>query len=431
MLFISFLMFSQQEDGTPPVLNWITVTPETVANGETITVQINVTDDLSGISHVGAYLGNPNDALYENLNGYFSYIGDDTYEATVTINEWAISGEWFISSLYLVDNAGNSNEPDTAEYFTVNSTTPDADAPTINSITITPDTVNNGDEITIQINVTDEVSGVAHVGAYLGNPNNALYENLNGVFTYIGDNIYEVTVSINDWAISGEWFVSSLYVVDNAGNSIEPDTIEYFTVNSTTPDADAPTLNWITITPDEVNNGDTITVQINVTDEVSGVSHVGAYLGSPNDVLYENLNGYFSYIGDDTYEATVSINEWAISGEWFISTLYLVDFAGNSNEPDTIEYFTVINTTLSTDDAEFLLTDKISIYPNPTADKVFIKAEIKDDIEEMSLYDFSGRKILTNKDNFDIIDISTYKSGVYFLQLKTNQGALAKQVVKQ
>ena len=223
-------VFSQVEDSIPPILNWITVTPASVHNNDTITIQMNVTDDVSGVSHVGAYLGSPDNSLYQNLNGGFKNIGNNTYETKVKISNWAISGQWFISSIYLVDKAGNNKSPNDKKYFTVNSTSPDANAPTLNWITITPTTVHNNDTITVQMNVTDDVSGVSHVGAYLGSPDNSLYQNLNGGFKNIGNNTYETKVKINNWAISGQWFISSLYMVDKAGNNYSPNDKKYFTV---------------------------------------------------------------------------------------------------------------------------------------------------------------------------------------------------------
>ncbi len=76
------------------------------------------------------------------------------------------------------------------------------------------------------------------------------------------------------------------------------------------------------------------------------------------------------------------------------------------------------------------------IYPNPTSG-IFKVQKINSSQEalELSVYDISGKKvksqIITPKDKELIIDIENEKSGVYFIQVRTNDKMLFGKVLKE
>ncbi len=59
-------------------------------------------------------------------------------------------------------------------------------------------------------------------------------------------------------------------------------TLATFNVNSSTPEDVSPEINSITITPNSINNRDTVTVLINTTDDVSGVERIQVDMKNPN-----------------------------------------------------------------------------------------------------------------------------------------------------
>lgn len=79
-------------------------------------------------------------------------------------------------------------------------------------------------------------------------------------------------------------------------------------------------------------------------------------------------------------------------------------------------YTFTIQNTLSIDDN--LFDNTFSIYPNPTNSKVNIKSENK--FDEFEIYNVLGQKVLTSRisENQEI-DMSSLKSGTYFLKLKS------------
>jgi hypothetical protein len=70
---------------------------------------------------------------------------------------------------------------------------------------------------------------------------------------------------------------------------------------------------------------------------------------------------------------------------------------------------------------------RIYVYPNPTANRIYIQAE---SITKAELFDLMGRKVMeTNQDQIDIINMS---SGSYILQVTTqNNTTETFKIIKQ
>ena len=75
------------------------------------------------------------------------------------------------------------------------------------------------------------------------------------------------------------------------------------------------------------------------------------------------------------------------------------------------------------------MQDNVIIYPQPVSNilKVSTNAEIKN----YFIYDISGRKIMQGGKNAVTIDVSGLKSGVYYIELQTNQGKITKKFIKK
>ena len=77
-------------------------------------------------------------------------------------------------------------------------------------------------------------------------------------------------------------------------------------------------------------------------------------------------------------------------------------------------------------------TTSLNIYPNPANDRIFIEAETE--IEDVVLYDIYGRvQNLRNSETQKLrnsIDISSLKSGFYFVKINTEKGNIVKRIIK-
>ena len=61
-----------------------------------------------------------------------------------------------------------------------------------------------------------------------------------------------------------------------------------------------------------------------------------------------------------------------------------------------------------------------SIYPNPANDKIFIQNNDDSSVENIIVFDISGKKILEQNNNFTSINIQNLETGIYFLQIKSD-----------
>ena len=68
----------------------------------------------------------------------------------------------------------------------------------------------------------------------------------------------------------------------------------------------------------------------------------------------------------------------------------------------------------------------LKIYPNPTNGQVQIESE--SEIEWVNVFDISGRKVLTSKEQ--IIDLSYLNSGIYIFKIKTRNESITKKIFK-
>ena len=80
------------------------------------------------------------------------------------------------------------------------------------------------------------------------------------------------------------------------------------------------------------------------------------------------------------------------------------------------------------------LNDKMSglgIYPNPVNDILFIKNTDNLSIDRISVFDFSGKPILTVYENFNQINVDLLADGIYVLQISSGSKNFMKKIIKQ
>ncbi|WP_347923007.1 choice-of-anchor D domain-containing protein [Pontimicrobium sp. SW4] len=89
----------------------------------------------------------------------------------------------------------------------------------------------------------------------------------------------------------------------------------------------------------------------------------------------------------------------------------------------------LITSALSVDD-EFL-QKSINVYPNPVVDELYIDIESSIEVEDVKVYDVSGKLLRTLTLINKKINFSNVYSGLYFIKVRTNQGSLTKIIVKK
>ncbi|WP_178989217.1 YCF48-related protein [Winogradskyella schleiferi] len=82
--------------------------------------------------------------------------------------------------------------------------------------------------------------------------------------------------------------------------------------------------------------------------------------------------------------------------------------------------------TLSNEEA-ILNNNKLTIYPNPT--KRVLNINIDESIDEILIYDLTGKQLLT-KENSKTIDVSNLRNGIYIVKIYSNNSIISKHFIK-
>jgi hypothetical protein len=180
----------------------------------------------------------------------------------------------------------------------------------------------------------------------------------------------------------------------------------------------------------------TITVQDNIAPVVTCPTDITIDPGVGN--LYEVPN--FFTTGDASAEDNCTnpvtiISQNPAVGEMLEDGVYEVtliaeDEYGNIGE---CTFSLTVETTLGIQGNT--LENSIRIYPNPAKNEVTIAKNKAISLENVTIYDITGRLIntvdLKNMGEKQTIEISQLESGVYFLQINSEKANITKQLIKE
>ena len=131
-----------------------------------------------------------------------------------------------------------------------------------------------------------------------------------------------------------------------------------------------------------------------------------------SDLIYIGISGNTNYKGNlkGGVDDIRIYNRVLTSAE--VTTLY--------NEPNP--------TTVGLTNIEFE-KNTISIYPNPTTDKIYLNSDLK--INTVEVYDVMN-KLVVKQTNFNMIDLKQCAAGIYFLKTYAEQGLIiTKKIIKE
>jgi Subtilase family/Secretion system C-terminal sorting domain len=97
--------------------------------------------------------------------------------------------------------------------------------------------------------------------------------------------------------------------------------------------------------------------------------------------------------------------------------------------------FRLADSSTDSNQQEISIDDLIVINPNPAIYNVIISAKNKEiKIEKLLVNNLLNQKqveVAVNATNSYMLDVSDYKSGIYFLLINTSQGQVVKKIIKQ
>ena len=196
-------------------------------------------------------------------------------------------------------------------------------------------------------------------------------------------------------------------------------------------DTTPPTFSGIEFSPSSATNGEVVSVIIDANDDVSGIDRIQIDILNPEGgqqiTVFKSLSSWTD-LGNNRYSSDITINEFAISGDWYVSAVYIYDIAGNM----FYESFTSTNSPyiLSVSETASIVNvkqQKIILYPNPTTSIVTLQGDKQFDIE---VYTLQGKKVMTLTGNS--IDMSHLSSATYIVKAlnKIENEEVSYKVVK-
>jgi hypothetical protein len=72
---------------------------------------------------------------------------------------------------------------------------------------------------------------------------------------------------------------------------------------------------------------------------------------------------------------------------------------------------------------------QVTVYPNPAQNSLQVTLAGNNKILEINLFDLLGKEVLTPKEK--VIDVSNFKNGIYFMQVKTSDKIYTTKFIKE
>lgn len=161
---------------------------------------------------------------------------------------------------------------------------------------------------------------------------------------------------------------------------------------------------------------------------------------NPNGFTEYNGKLYFSandgtsgtelWVTDGTNAGTILVDDINTSGDSNPENLTVAGdnlFFSVTTPTTGKELFKYYDPTLSINKIE--LESSIALFPNPVSDGFSI--ETKHIINHISIIDIQGKSVKTFKEQLTSYNIEELTSGLYFINIKTNEGEITKKLIKQ
>lgn len=152
-----------------------------------------------------------------------------------------------------------------------------------------------------------------------------------------------------------------------------------------------------------------------LTIDFYGLCLCGTCINPPQSIidLEEDYFGYFEFPESIEYEIYTT-------GEEGNDELRLTFAPGFDLIYQENPFFSVADNNLS----------KLSIYPNPAKDKLFISSK-NITLQSFSIYSIKGEKLISEKLSTNAIDISRLSKGVYFIEINSENGKDVQKFIKE
>ncbi|HEY3369808.1 MAG TPA: T9SS type A sorting domain-containing protein [Prolixibacteraceae bacterium] len=325
-----------------PTFKYLSISPQTVNNDESIDITINAYDSIYGISKVAVSIYDPQNQFMDQVIGNSSnYLGNNIYTMKYHISKLATSGVYHLTNIEITNNANNTSSHPILYYFTVVSSIHDVTPPVLSHVKVYPADLNSLDTLTCEFEAQDDVSGLAFIWANLSDVGyQILVSNIHffNAIESLGNNRFRLKAIIPDQAIKG-YLHLSLRIFDKADNEFDYDDTTKIFVNGLHEDVTPPNIRSVKVFPDTITISDTLHIMIEAEDTESGIK---LYDGYPYPIvqLIDGKGNYWTkyynllqIISPNKYLVTIpydEIDQESIKNENSFVRVSLIDNVNNA-----------------------------------------------------------------------------------------------------
>jgi Bacterial Ig-like domain (group 2) len=350
-------------DATPPTAHEFTIAEQRVeADGvDSVTFSARMTDPGVGIFWLQASLMSPsgNQGTYciawEPAEGTRA---EGTFTCRAPIPLRAEDGLWIMRFVWVRDQSGNQRttgpvglrDAGVPAQVYVHSPMEDVEAPTVTSVTFSPDSIsaNGTDSVTVEMQVADAGTGVALASVWFRGPDDTFWscEATAPSEGTPADGTFRCRFGFPfDAGLAGDWTLDLVRVSDVTGNARElgPEALDsagyrrILRVTSPPPDTTGPSLTGFSFTPDTVRATglDSVTVTMELTDAGSGANRAEVYFrntsGTPKLVGCAAYAVNAPHPGSEVITCRLAIPAGGATGEWRVYLVGMRDALENES----------------------------------------------------------------------------------------------------
>ena len=424
LLFCPLLIFSQIQIGQD-------------IDGEAVNDEsgwpVNISNDGSVVA-IGARYNDANGAdsghvrMYENQSGTWTQIGQDLNgEAAGDLSGQTVSlsSDGSIIAIGAVYNGGNGEKSGHVRVFENQSGTWMQLGDDIDGEAAFDE---SGFSVNLSSDGTIVAIGVArNDGSAVDAGHTRIYENQSGTWTQIGDDIDGEAMSDSsgwDVSLSSDGTVVAIGSVGNDDNGTNSGHVRVFENQSGTWTQIGQNING-----EAANDASGFTVNLSSDASIVAISAIFNDDGGFNSGhvrIYENQSGVWTQIGNDINGEAVgdqSGQAVSLSGDGTTIIIGSLVNEGNGASSGHARVYD-LSALLSVEEYNQL---SFELFPNPTKNQFTIQLENGQELEQVKIYNNLGQLVKTVQTK--IIKTSNFATGLYFVEVITNQGKVTKKLV--
>ncbi|MEM7185736.1 MAG: T9SS type A sorting domain-containing protein [Bacteroidota bacterium] len=134
-------------------------------------------------------------------------------------------------------------------------------------------------------------------------------------------------------------------------------------------------------------------------------------------------------ISTDNCTSEVIITQSPEAGELLVPGMYNISIITVDEFDNSEEYSFELTVDPLLGITNFYLEENIRVYPNPVVGKLQVESRGRVRVEGISVYSIFGKELIST--SHSDIDVSGLSTGIYFLQINTDRGVVARKIIKE